>query len=481
MGKNSNTGEYRGLVLENIFNISPDAVILHNASGRILDANTQAIKWLGYTRDELTSLSVADIETTYSDAELRSLWAELDLDDRRVTEGRHRKKDGTEFPVEISIRKTVAQDEEVFIILSRDISEQKQREAELERYERLVENLPIGIYQNTPGPDGNFTFLNEAMVDIFDAESRDDLREHPVSSLYQDQSDRKELSDKLLDEGVVREEELQLETLSGDEIWGSVTAVVQTDTDEGPVFDGAIQDVTERKFSQRRLKEQRDNLEILNQVVRHDIRNDLQLVTAYADLIADEVADDTEMQGYVDTLQNSARDAIELTTTARDLAAVMLAEESDNQPRHLQNTLEEVLESIRSDYPEAIIAVDGSIPDVRVRANALLESVFRNLLQNAVQHNNADVPEVRVSAASSDDTARVQIADNGPGIPDGQKESIFGKGEKGLDSPGTGIGLYLVESLVDSYGGDVWVSDNEPAGTIFTVTLPEIHSVTRSE
>lgn len=104
-------------------------------------------------------------------------------------------------------------------------------------------------------------------------------------------------------------------------------------------------------------------------------------------------------------------------------------------------------------------------------ANDMLESVFRNLLKNAIQHNDASVPEVIVSGRERDDDVVVRVADNGPGVPDTQKDDIFGKGEKGLESEGTGVGLYLVQTLVDDYGGSVWVDDNEPTGAIFVVTL----------
>lgn len=85
----------------------------------------------------------------------------------------------------------------------------------------------------------------------------------------------------------------------------------------------------------------------------------------------------------------------------------------------------------------------------------MLSSVLRNFLNNAVQHNDKDTPVVRVFGTVYEDSFELRIADNGPGIPDEQKESIFGKGEVGLESPGTGIGLYLVRTLVDGYGGDV--------------------------
>lgn len=229
-------------------------------------------------------------------------------------------------------------------------------------------------------------------------------------------------------------------------------------------------DITERKEYERRLKHQRDDLEILNQVVRHDIRNDLQLVSAYAELLAEQV--DEAQQEYVETISRRARTAVELTQSARSLAAVMLQEESETEPMPLRRTLETQVEETRATYPEAAITLSGEVPAVTVRGNELLSSVFRNLLKNAVQHNDEDVPAVRVSVTMDEETVTVHVADNGPGIPDGRKEAVFGKGEKGLESGGTGIGLYLVGTLVESYGGEVHVEDNDPAGAVFGVTLP---------
>jgi len=100
--------------------------------------------------------------------------------------------------------------------------------------------------------------------------------------------------------------------------------------------------------------------------------------------------------------------------------------------------------------------------------------VFRNLLKNAVQHNDKEVAEVIVSATDHENTVTVTIADNGPGVPDSQKETVFGKGERGLDSSGTGIGLHLVNTLVSIHNGDVWIEDNEPEGAIFSVELPTV-------
>ena len=110
--------------------------------------------------------------------------------------------------------------------------------------------------------------------------------------------------------------------------------------------------------------------------------------------------------------------------------------------------------------------------ETTVVANEMLDSVLRNLLKNAIQHNDSEIPEVQVSATERAGMAVVRIADNGPGVPDSQKDTIFGRGEKGLESEGTGIGLYLVETLLDSYGGDIRIEDNEPSGSVFVVELP---------
>ena len=233
---------------------------------------------------------------------------------------------------------------------------------------------------------------------------------------------------------------------------------------------GYARDVTELKEYERTLEEQRDNLKLLNQVVRHDIRNQLMVVESYTGLLEDSLPDD-QSRTYAQTVIEAAKEATDITETARDVADVLLRVGSDRTPVGLRAELSEQIEQVRSDEGRATVSVDGAIPDVTVLADDLLEAVFRNLLTNAVVHNDKEVVDITVSAAVSDGSVRVSIADNGPGIPDDHKEQIFQESERGLESSGTGIGLYLVETLVDRYDGDVWVEDNDPVGSVFTVEL----------
>jgi PAS domain S-box-containing protein len=227
---------------------------------------------------------------------------------------------------------------------------------------------------------------------------------------------------------------------------------------------GICTDITEQK---RREQE----LELLNRVVRHDIRNDMAVVLGWAELLEEHV--DEAGSEYLGNILTSGEHIVELTEVARDYVETITSDgDLTVEPVDLRSVLETELSLREESFPEAEFVLDGRPPDVEVTADPMLGSVFRNLLNNAVQHNDTDTPEVEVSVAVREDEVEVRIADNGPGIPDGQKDSVFGKGERSLGSPGTGIGLYLVDTLVAQYGGDVRAEDNEPTGTVVVVTLP---------
>ncbi len=220
-----------------------------------------------------------------------------------------------------------------------------------------------------------------------------------------------------------------------------------------------------------RLKRREEELEALNRVVRHDIRNDMNVILGWGALLEDHV--DETGEAYLKKILRTCDSILELTETSRDFVEALTGEEAlETTPIPLRSTLETDVDLRAESFPSARFALDPDFPDVAVQANGMLSSVFRNLLNNAVQHNDAEIPEVEIHGERANGTVIVRVADNGPGIPDDQKEAIFGKGEKGMDSPGTGIGLYLVRTLVEQYGGDVWVENREPRGAVFLVRLP---------
>jgi len=240
-----------------------------------------------------------------------------------------------------------------------------------------------------------------------------------------------------------------------------------------PAVLSVARDISQRRESEREVARKRDQLRALNRVLRHDIRNDMQIVLGLGRLLDDHV--DDEGEEYLRTILDTGEHVVELTRSSRDLARTVAGEtELPVEPVSLAETLGAEIDRRREAFGHATITVRDDVPDVTVRANDLLASVFRNLLNNAVQHSDRDEPEVVVTTdiTRGDHTVVVRIADNGPGIVSDRKETVFGKGEKGIDSEGTGLGLYLVQSLVDHYGGSVRIEDNEPRGTVVVVELP---------
>ncbi|MFC4447548.1 hybrid sensor histidine kinase/response regulator [Halorussus aquaticus] len=227
----------------------------------------------------------------------------------------------------------------------------------------------------------------------------------------------------------------------------------------------------ERKKNERELARRTEQLAILNQILEHDIRNDMNVVRGMAQLLREEIEDD-DHEEYLDRMLENTGHVVELTETVSTLLETITGEEDpDLEPVDADSVLESELRKVRTSYDDATFVVDGEIPEVRVRANNMLSSVFSNLLNNAAQHNDADDPRVEVGVETDDDAVTVRIADNGSGIPSDRREAIFGRGEQGIDSTGTGIGLYLVDTLVEQYGGDVRVEGEDPRDAAFVVEL----------
>ena len=341
--------------------------------------------------------------------------------------------------------------------------------------ERAMDEAPIGITISDPAlPDNPIIYANAAFERITG---------YPVAEvvgrncrfLQGEDTDAKTVARlrRAIDDWDPVTVEIRNYRRNGEEFWNQVTIAPIYDEDGEPSnYVGFQQDVTDRKRAEENLETERDRLALLNQIVRHDIRNDMAVALGWGGELADRIGED-EADTF-ERIMTAATHTKELTEAVGDLAGILGTADPELEPIELDGVLRTEIERVRSnfDYRSAGVKIHGDdLPTVAVTATSILSSVFGNLLNNAVFHNDEADVRIDVDVTVDAETAVVRIADNGSGIPDSRKREVFGRGEKGLESPGSGLGLYLVDNLVETYGGRVWIENNEPKGAVFCVEL----------
>ncbi|MFC4540921.1 sensor histidine kinase [Halosolutus amylolyticus] len=217
------------------------------------------------------------------------------------------------------------------------------------------------------------------------------------------------------------------------------------------------------------LERQRDYLDYLNGLLRHEVLNTAAIINGYATLLLDEEPSLTDHgRQWASVI---ADESDELTTVIDDVRVLLQTTEGEYQlePVDISQVLADEVRKL--DHKWGPVDVEQSIPEaVFVRADGLVARVFGNLLSNAVEHNDAETPRVAIEVHPGPETVRIDVADNGPGIPEDALDSLFERGERRGSTHG--LGLYLVDQLVTRYGGTIEVADTGPDGTRFAVELP---------
>lgn len=208
----------------------------------------------------------------------------------------------------------------------------------------------------------------------------------------------------------------------------------------------------------------------MNQLLRHDVRNDLNLITGWGDMLRAHVEPSGEEA--LRRILEAAEHVVELIEAADGFAEFDDDPGDGPTPTDLYAVLTDEVERLRAECedrptPVTVTGPEPTGPSVEVLATPLLSSVFSNLLNNAVFHNDDAEVRVDVTVEEREETVVVRVADNGPGVPDDRKRKLFEQREKRTRSPGSGLGLYLVDTLVGFYGGSVRIEDAEAGGAVF--------------
>jgi PAS domain S-box-containing protein len=383
-----------------------------------------------------------------------------------------------------------------FDITERKLAEEALRQSE-EKYKTLTNNLYVGIYRNTVGPEGSFLEANPAIVKMFGYQSRDEFLSVRVADLYQNPEDRKKFNEKMVRKGRVINEELHLKKKDGTPFIGSVSTVaVKNEKGEVKYYDGVIENITERRQleSQLRHAQRMEAIGTLAGGIAHDFNNILAAVLGYTEI----ALNGGDVPSF---LKSNLQEVLIAGNRAKDLVKQILAfsRQSEHEMIHVQikSRVKEVLKLLRASIPTTIEIHHNINSEAVVLADPTqIHQVVMNLCTNAehAMRKTGGILEVSLTekelpseftnnhlGVSPGMYVCLKVRDTGQGMEPYVLDRIFDPffTTKGPHE-GTGMGLAVVHGIVQSHYGVIKVQSQPGKGSTFEVFLPVIESELKS-
>ncbi len=282
--------------------------------------------------------------------------------------------------------------------------------------------------------EGRVVRSNDSAVESFDdPQQLDDVTDHSVATL----TDRKTITCR---------------TTSGRRQFEPSVSPLVDEFGETLGYTVTLIDVTEREIRRQRLA-------VLNRILRHNVRNELDVIRAHA-----EDADLTEAIAGVDRLGR-------LSEETRQVQQLMGRSVADRTPTGLRPLLDDVVADATAET-NADTSITG--PDVTVSLDPkLCRYALGHLVENAVEHNDSPSPRVVVRCERGESGLRIVVADDGPGIPDDER-SVIETGEEDPLEHASSFGLWGANWAVQAMGGSLSFEDSDLGGTAVMVALPDV-------
>jgi PAS domain S-box-containing protein len=468
-----------------LFEAESDAIVLiDNATGNILEANSAMTTLYGYTRDELLTKKNTDLSAEPEDTQRVTHGTPI-ISEQVVTIPLrfHRKKDGTVFPVEITGRFFIREGRPVHIAAIRDITDRKRAEEALreseEKYRLLIENSHDILYTLTA--DGVFIFVSPAWTTLLG---------HPVAQVagqpFQQFIHPDDIRGCMVFLHSVIETgqrqtgiEYRVQHADGSWRWHTSSAVpLRDETGTTTGFEGTARDITDRKQLEERIRQVRNDLLF---AVSHDLKSPLQTLRQTQEMLNELTPDEglARFQEYseiwqrnLQRLERMINNLVDSQRSEEDRFPLLLA------PCDPKELVKRVAEDLTGYALSSQVTFDlnlQSMPQISCDEEAL-GRVVENLLTNAIKFSQKG-GHVEVRLKLEGDTLLLEVEDHGLGIPAQEQDRLFRPFQRGHSAhqkgiPGTGLGLYVSRRIVEEHGGTLTLTSEEGKGTVVTVRLP---------
>ena len=467
---------------------APDAVVTVDQQGRIVLVNSQSERLFGYSRDELLGQAIellipeglrekhaARREHYFTEPRAREMGSGLPLHGRR--------KNGTEFPVEISLGPIETTAGRVFAAAIRDITERQRADEQRFRLAALVAGSDDAIIGKTLA--GVITSWNAGAERLFGYSEPEIIGESILRLVPPERADEEhEILRRLASGSVERFDTVRLHK-DGHPVHLSVTSSPIRDSSGSLIGVAKVaRDISERRRAEQALANAKDTaesasreLEAFSYSVAHDLRAPLRGVSGFSQVLLDQ---------YQDKLDAAGHDALrEIMLNARKMgelidALLSLARLTRSQLRRelvdLSAVAREVGARLAAAEPGRAVALSVE-PGLGADVDPVLtRALFDNLFGNAWKFSGkTPAPCVVFGATQRDGVRTFYVRDNGAGFDMAFANKLFGPFQRlhaEEEFPGTGIGLATVQRIVHRHGGKVWAEGKVDEGATFYFTLP---------
>ena len=394
----------------------------------------------------------------------------IDNEEPVTVELRNYRKDGTAFWNQVTIAPVRDDDGAVvnYVGFQEDVTERKEREQDLQLFRRAVENVGSAVL--ITDRTGEIKYVNPAFENQT-GYSRDEVAEanpNLLASGKQSEEFFDELWETILD-GKTWEAELVNQRRSGE--------LYHVEQEISPIKN-SVGDIThfvaiEADVTDRQLREQQ--LSVLNRILRHNLRNGINVIEGNAALLAEQV-DDTEIRRFVEAIEERAAGLAALSEKASTVRSLFEQEPPADARYPITDLFKAVTGEFAETHPEATLSTDITQP-LAVRADSRLRIALRELLTTTLSYNDEAEPAVTITAAPADsdrseEWVEITVTDNGLGIPEHEWRSIE-QGEETQLQHGSGLGLWLVHWTVSLLGGEVRI-ESAGTGSRMVLTLPRM-------
>ena len=481
-------------------NVATDGILMFESDTlRHIYVNNGASMQIGYSEKELLNMTPVDFKDEFTEETFREMLQPLISGEKKsiTIQTIHNHKNGSKIDVEIIFQIAILDTpSKIIVAVVRDITERKQAEEALhlseERFRELYDNSTFGIYRTSK--DGRIILANHALIKLLGFDSLEDLQDRNLEvGGYGQGKYRQEFTKQIESEGKVTDNESIWTKKDGTKVFIRESAKLIVDKLTGEHFyDGTVEDVTEKKQAEKEriarqaAEEANKSKSVFLANMSHEIRTPLNSIIGFSDLLYSSLKD-FKAKSQVDSIRNSGKNLLRIINDILDLSKIEAGKlELRLEPVNLLLLFGELEVMFRQTAREKgisfFIEVEKEIPTALQLDETRLRQILFNLIGNAVKFTEVGnvILSVDINKKSQDNVELIiSVEDTGIGIASDQMEVIFEpftqqEGQLEKKYGGTGLGLSITKRLVETMGGQIYVSSEVGQGSIFYVVLPDI-------